>query len=120
MERFRRQPGASVVTNNVILGGTPTKDKEGNFTETLDPAATITNGCDSYQGFVKTTLVDKNYYNYHYADVLWDAENYNYDIFPYMYDEFAEIMDEDGLALIEDSLWYDSGLTFEYDYSIWS
>ena len=119
MERLRRQPAASVVMNNVVLGGTPTKDKNGDFTEITDPATTVTNNALTYQGYVFTTLVENNYYEYLDSEVLADAEAYDYDIYYYKYEEFAEVMDDEGYKIIEDGYWYDCGLTFDYDYSIW-
>ena len=65
-------------------------------------------------------MVEKNYYEYLYSEVLTDADHYDYDIFYYKYEEFAEVMDAEGCRMIEDGYWYDCGLTFEYDYSVWS
>ena len=118
MERFRRQPACCVITNNILLGGTPTYEG-GKFTKTPDPSMIITDNCLGCQGYVATSLAEKNVFEYEYDEILLDAENYEYDLLDNAYDLAASTMDPEGYDIIEKSLWYKAGVTFNYDYSQW-
>ncbi|MBO7761362.1 MAG: right-handed parallel beta-helix repeat-containing protein [Clostridia bacterium] len=115
VERFRRQPAACVISDNILLGGTPTYEG-GKYTTTSDPSMIITDGVDSYQGYVPTALVENNFFEYLYDEILFDAEEYQYDLLPGALEAFEEVLSKDGYAMIESIDWRAAGLSFEYPY----
>jgi len=69
MERLRRQPAFSVIKNNIILGGSTVKSN------------VIRNTASKYDGFINgLTMEEDNYFEFHYDEILADAENYDYTI----------------------------------------
>ncbi|MBO7762175.1 MAG: hypothetical protein J6T24_05200, partial [Clostridia bacterium] len=118
MERFRRQPACCVISNNILLGGTPTYEG-GRFTDISDPSMIVTDSCLGSEGYVATSLVEKNLFEYEYDEILLDAENYVYDLLSEAYDRAEETMDPEGYKIIEESLWYECGLSYDYDYTQW-
>ncbi|MBO7761294.1 MAG: right-handed parallel beta-helix repeat-containing protein [Clostridia bacterium] len=115
MERFRRQPAVCVIKDNVILGGTPTS-QNGTFTNIADPKMIITNNADGYQGFVSTTLVENNFFEYLYDEILFDAGAYQYDFLPGVLEAIREVLTEDGYAMVEAIDWTAPGLSYRYEY----
>ena len=118
MERFRRQPACCVISNNILLGGTPTYEG-GRFTDISDPSMIITDNCLGSEGYVATSLVENNLFEYVYDEILLDAENYVYDLLDQAYGRAEAVMDAEGYAIIEASLWYECGLSYDYDYTQW-
>ena len=115
MERFRRQPAVCVVSDNVLLGGTPTTEN-GAFTEISNPKLIVTNSAQGYQGFVSTTLVENNYFEYLYGELIFDAENHQYDLLPGALEAIQEVLSDDGYAMVESIDWRAAGLSYEYEY----
>ena len=69
MEHLRRQPAFSVIKNNIILGGSTVKSN------------VIRNTASKYDGFINgLTMEEDNYFEFHYDEILADAENYDYTI----------------------------------------
>ena len=120
MERFRRQPAACVISNNVLLGGTPTK-AGGVYTETADPSQIITDSAEQsgYFGYVPTALIERNYFDYNYDNVMYDAENYDYDLREEVMEALKALMSEDGFATVTGADMYAAGVTYEFDYGEW-
>ncbi|MBO7762208.1 MAG: right-handed parallel beta-helix repeat-containing protein, partial [Clostridia bacterium] len=114
MERFRRQPAVCVITDNVLLGGTPTKVNN-EFTKISNPAQIVVDGVASYSHYVPTSLVEGNYFEYIYDDVLYDAEGYNYDFLPGALESIAEVLGETGFEIISSTDWVQAGVTYPYD-----
>ena len=115
VERFRRQPAACVISDNVLLGGTPTYEG-GKYTTTSNPSMIVTDGVASYQGYVPTAMVENNYFEYLYGELIFDAENYQYDFLPGALEAIQEVLSDDGYAMIESIDWRAAGLVYEYEY----
>ncbi|MBO7763057.1 MAG: right-handed parallel beta-helix repeat-containing protein [Clostridia bacterium] len=115
MERFRRQPAVCVIKDNVLLGGTPTYEG-GKFTTTAQPDLIVTDGAGGYHGYVPTSLVESNFFEYLYEEIVYDADNYEYDLLPGAYDAIREVLSEEGYAMIESIDWTAAGLSYRYEY----
>ncbi|MBO7762329.1 MAG: right-handed parallel beta-helix repeat-containing protein [Clostridia bacterium] len=115
LERFRRQPAVCVISDNVLLGGTPTYEG-GKFTETSNPGMIVTDGVASYEHYVPTSLVENNFYEYLYGDILMDADGYDYDWQTGVLESLQDTLSEKGYALIFSIDWTDAGLSYRYTY----
>jgi hypothetical protein len=115
MERFRRQPAMCVISDNVLLGGTSTYEG-GKYTTTSDPKLIIVDGAAGYQGYVATSLVENNFFEYLYDEILLDAENYDYDFTPPALEAIREAISEEGYATIESIDWTATGVSYRYPY----
>ena len=115
MERFRRQPAMCVISDNVLLGGTPTYEG-GKYTTTAAPKLIITDGAAGYEAYVPTSLVENNFFEYTYDEIVMDADNYDYDLLAEAYEAIQEVLSEEGYALIESIDWRAAGLSYRYEY----
>ena len=90
MERARRAPQYSVVSNNIILGSSPQYEtRSGKLypIDASDPSAVITDTCVSKsirdreitaRGYVPTTAVENNYMRYDYSQMMPGAYTFDY------------------------------------------
>ncbi|MBO7762767.1 MAG: hypothetical protein J6T24_08215, partial [Clostridia bacterium] len=115
MERFRRQPAVCVIEDNVILGGTPTT-AGGKFTDISDPKLNVVDSAEGFTNYVPTASVENNYFEYHYEEIIFDAEQHNYDLLPGALEAFADVLTRDGYAIIESIDWTEAGLLYRYPY----
>ena len=115
MERFARQPAACVISDNVLLGGTPTT-VDGKLTATAAPELIITDGTARYEGYVPTSQKENNYFAYDHTGILPGAAHYNYDLGPAAKEALKATLSPEGFAMIEAIDWRAAGLSFEYPY----
>ena len=115
LERFRRQPAVCVIEDNVILGGTPTT-AGGKFTDISDPKLNVVDSAEGFTNYVPTASVENNYFEYHYEEIIFDAEQHNYDLLPGALEAFADVLTRDGYAIIESIDWTEAGLLYRYPY----
>ena len=116
LERFARQPACCVISDNVLLGGTPTVDESGKLTDVADPAAIITDGTARYEGYVPTSRIEGNYFEYLYSRVLTDAEHYNYDLLPAAKEAVQGVLSPEGYATLTATDWKAAGPTYRCSY----
>ena len=112
MERFRRQPACCVIRDNVLLGGTPTVEG-GLFTEIADPAKIITDNCKKAYGYVSTSHVADNWFEYLYATVMPNAEQQDYTLTDAAWQSIADTVSPEGYRCLQTGggLWYKAGPT---------
>jgi hypothetical protein len=100
MERLRRQPAFSVITSNLILGGSS------------EPGNVVTNGAQDYHGLIKdVTIKDNNYFEFSYGNILADADNYDYKISDETWAMLKEKMGDDFVNTLKEIDYEKTGLT---------
>ena len=112
MERFRRQPACCVIRDNVLLGGTPTVEG-GLFTEIADPTKIITDNCQKAYGYVSTSHVADNWFEYLYATVMPNAEQQDYTLTDAAWQSIADTVSPEGYKCLQTGggLWFKAGPT---------
>ena len=102
MERLTRQPAFSVISNNIILGGSS------------DPDKVITNTAGSYEGIIKdVTLKENNFFEFDYDKIMVDAENHNYTITDEAWARIEKEIGTNATSVLKDIDYTRAGLTID-------
>ena len=133
MERARRAPQYSAVTNNVILGGTPIyEEKDGKYHSTgiVNRAAVITDSAakSGYRGYVATGKQENNFMYFSVDDLLPVVRyDFDYTVPDDVWEFIADAgIDDPSLTLTAEALEelkkvddIKAGVTYDFRYSDW-
>ena len=133
MERARRAPQYSAVTNNVILGGTPIyEEKDGKYHSTgiVNRAAVITDSAakSGYRGYVATGKQENNFMYFSVDDLLPVVRyDFDYTVPDDVWEFIADAgIDDPSLTLTAEALeelkkvdYIKAGVTYDFRYSDW-
>ena len=133
MERSRRAPQYSVVSNNVILGSTPIYESQaGGYVSTgiVDRTRVVTDtaGAGNYRGYIPTTDVINNFMHYMIDEIAPYAEyDFDYTISDESWDYIAAVaLDDPALTVTAEALAAlqkldaeKTGVTYNFRYSDW-
>ena len=101
MERLTRQPAFSVISNNILLGGSSDTNKV--ITNTAGP-----------KGLIKdVTLKENNFFEFDYDKIMVDAENHDYTITDEAWARIEKEIGANCTSILKDIDYTRAGLTYD-------